>query len=377
MITPEPAELTVGQRIRLHRERSGKSRTVLGGLVGKSSEWVKAIETGRLLPPRLPMLSMIAKTLRVSVTALVDRVEDLPDRFGGPGHALLPAVRDAVNRFDLSTPGAPPPLGHLRDCQLATRSSVGGRQREAYALLAETLGLAQMFLAYQPATDLLWRVTDRAMLAARESGSPVALAGAAWFLIEAQRETGDWDTASALAQDATAAIEPALPDGGDDLLALYGSLQAAAAFTAARAGEEGRAWRYWDAADATADRLPAGYVQRWTSFSRPVMTAHAVTLAVELRKGGEAVRQARRTPASSIASRPRRARHLIELARGHDLRREPRETMTLLQQAYETAPETIRYNGYARRITTGLLEGPAAMRRDAYDLAIKVGLVDA
>jgi transcriptional regulator with XRE-family HTH domain len=60
----DPEQLTVGKRIKIHRERSGKSLTVLGGLVEKSPEWVKAVENGRLLPPRLPMLCRIAKALR-------------------------------------------------------------------------------------------------------------------------------------------------------------------------------------------------------------------------------------------------------------------------------------------------------------------------
>jgi hypothetical protein len=41
-----------GARLRAHRERAGKTRPVLGGLVGRSAEWVKALENGRLLPPR-------------------------------------------------------------------------------------------------------------------------------------------------------------------------------------------------------------------------------------------------------------------------------------------------------------------------------------
>ena len=35
---------TVGRRIRHYRERAGLSRPVLGGLVGRSAEWVKAVE---------------------------------------------------------------------------------------------------------------------------------------------------------------------------------------------------------------------------------------------------------------------------------------------------------------------------------------------
>nr|WP_233513176.1 hypothetical protein [Micromonospora craterilacus] len=51
--------------------------------------------------------------------------------------------------------------GLLRDVQRAALTYDGDERRQAQALLAETLGLAQMFLAYQPAAGLLWRVADR------------------------------------------------------------------------------------------------------------------------------------------------------------------------------------------------------------------------
>lgn len=54
-----------GDRLKRHRERLGMSRPVLGGLVGKSADWVKAVETGRLLTPRLPMLLRLAEVLQV------------------------------------------------------------------------------------------------------------------------------------------------------------------------------------------------------------------------------------------------------------------------------------------------------------------------
>ena len=70
------------------------------------------------------------------------------------------------------------------------------------------------------------------------------------------------------------------------------------------------------APERPARRLPKHYYQPQTSFSRVVMGAHAVTVAVELQKSGEPVRQAERLDAAAIPSRPRRARHLIETAPG-------------------------------------------------------------
>lgn len=395
--------LSVGERIKHYRERAGKTRAVVGGLVGRSAEWVKAVEKGRLLPPRLPMLNRIAGVLNVTVGDLLGEPETPAEILSGPGHAALPAVRGALNRYIVDR--EPPALAHIRarldrawrarhaapdhrtvlggllpdlllDTQAAAHVYTGDERRQALATLAETLGLAQMYLAYQlPAADLLWRASDRAMLAAQESDDPCAIATATWFLVQAHRDSGDWDTAMAINLDTLRLLEPKMPDADTALLALYGALQFEAAYTAARAGEDGRAWRFWDQAERVVQRLPVDYYQPVTSFSRPIIGAHAVTVAVELQKGGEAMRQARRTDAEAIPSRPRRARHLIEVARGHHLRRETTATIGTLKAAYDTAPETIRYNGYARRITLELLDGPPAVRDDARDLAVKVGLL--
>ncbi|MGA4731932.1 helix-turn-helix domain-containing protein [Micromonospora taraxaci] len=397
-------ELTFGQRLKVYRERSGKTRAVLGGLVGRSAEWVKAVETDRILPPRIHMLDRIARALKVEVSALAGELGSRSAVVNGPEHPALASVRDAVNRFTMSDEVPPESLtslrerlavawrarhqasdhrtvlggllpGPLRDVQRAALAYEGVERRHAQALLAETFGLTQMFLAYQPAAELLWRVADRAMVAAQESGDPEAVACAGWFLCQVHRDAGDWDTAMAVTLDLLSALELGAADGNTNLLALWGALNFEAAYTAARAGEEGRAWRYWDRADRVAQRLPQGFYQPQTSFSQVIMGAHAVTVAVELQKSGEAVRQAHRHDSAAIPSRPRRARHLIEVARAHYGKDDKEAAVSTLRQAYESAPETIRFNGYARQITLDLLDGPPSTRDDARDLAVKVGLL--
>jgi hypothetical protein len=351
------------------------------------------------------MLDQLARVLNVSIGTLVGDPELLPDPVSPPNHVALPAVRDAINRFPLATPAAPPELHDLsariaaawrarhsapdhrtvlgallpdliRDAQFAVRGYDGAQRRRAQALLADLLGLAQMFVAYQPDASLLWRVADRALVAAHESGDMKAIAGATWFAMEKYRDSGDWDTAMAINLDVLNLVEHHLAEGDVDLLALYGALQTGAAFTAARMGEEGRAWRHIDEAERTVRQLPDGYAHPWTWFSLPVLGFYAVSVSVELQKGGEALRAARRVPPETITSRPRRARHLIEVARAHNLKADYAAMVATLRQAYETAPETIRFNNYARKMALDLLEGPAAVRRDARDLAVKVGLVD-
>lgn len=402
---PTHEQLPFGTRLKAYRERSGKTRAVLGGLVGRSAEWVKAIETGRLLPPRLPMMDRLASALRVDVADLAGgSVTQLGETLSGPRHAALPPVRDAINRYPAMAGGPPPVLDDLRDriavawrarhgspdhrtvlggllpdlirdAQRAVYAYDGAERRQAQVLLADLLGLAQMFIAYQPDASLLWRVVDRAVVAAHESGDLKAIAGATWFAMEAYRDAGEWDTAMAINLDVLELVEPRLANSDHELLALYGALQTGAAFTAARAGEEGRAWRHLDEADRVARGLPPGYAQPWTWFSGPVVGFYAVSLSVELQKGGEALRSARKVPAETITSRPRRARHLIEIARAHNLKAQHVSTVATLRAAYDTAPETIRWNGYARQMTRELLSGPPSVRRDAHDLAARVGLL--
>src|SRR5690242_16126600 len=52
-----------GERIQVPRERRGLSRPVLAGPVGMSASWLKVIERGTRLPPRLPLLVKLAEAL--------------------------------------------------------------------------------------------------------------------------------------------------------------------------------------------------------------------------------------------------------------------------------------------------------------------------
>ncbi|WP_055477675.1 helix-turn-helix domain-containing protein [Sphaerimonospora mesophila] len=399
--------LTLGQRIRYLRERRGMTREVLAGLIGKSVSWVKQVEHGKLQQqPRLPILLQLAEALRVrDLSELTGRHDQsMPVRmFTGPGHPALDAVRHAVNASPLQPTGTVQPLGTLRarldaawrarhaspdhrtvlgkvlpdlirDAQLAATMHQGEDRRRAQALLAEVYGLAQMFLAYQPAQDLLWRVADRALLSAQASEDPLALSCAVWFLGQAHRDAGDLEAAQEVNEQGMAALQPHMDSAGVDLRAMWGALSFELAFTAARLGEAGEAWLHWEEAAHVAERLPADYYQPWTSFSQVIMRPHAVTIAVELHQGGESARQAEGAMAASIPSRPRRGRHLIEVARAHHLQRDHAAVLGTLELAQQTAPETIKYNGYARRLILEMTELPS-MRRQAHALADKIGLL--
>nr|WP_037829974.1 helix-turn-helix transcriptional regulator [Streptomyces sp. NRRL S-325] len=412
--TPDPYAdpIAFGQRLQILRTRRGMTRDQLGGLMGRSGSWVKGIETGRRGIPRLEVVLRLAEVLRVR--GLADLTGDQSvrvDLFVGPGHPRLGAVRAAVDAFPVAGQDeAAPTVEHLaarlarawsarhtsphhrdvvgallpdliRDAQAAVRQAdTAADRRAAQARLSEVYSLSQFFVAYQPDSALLWRVAERSMVAAQESEDPHTIGVAAWLAAQAHRDSGPahFDAADEVTAAALSYLAPLLPDAGDEVLAIAGALTHEAGYTAARRGETGTAWRYWDEARAMAERLPESYFHPVTSFSRAIMGAHAVTIAVELHAGGESVRQAAAADASTIPSRPRRARHRIEEARGYQLDGQPDVALATLAQAHEAAPETIRYNGYAKRIVLEEAEAKSPeRRRRASALAVKLGLLAA
>src|SRR5271165_129513 len=292
-----------GERIQILRKRRGLSRPVLAGLVGMSASWLKGIERETRLPPRLPLLVKLAEALVVGDVAVLACTDmDLGGAASVPvasfariPHDAVPAIREAVRDPLLVVPAGPADVAALAartadawhvwhqstqhrtdvgrilprlvtDARVAARTAEGSDRRAASAVLADVYALVQHEVVWASEAELTWTAAGRAMSAAQDADTPAALAGAAWMLSMVQRSAGDTDGALTLAAEAAGPLEPRLEDAGDELRGVYGALQLHAAATAARAGREGDAWRHWDAARATAGRLPGGYYHPWTMF---------------------------------------------------------------------------------------------------------------
>ncbi|WP_324189171.1 helix-turn-helix domain-containing protein [Nocardia otitidiscaviarum] len=398
--------MTIGQRIRTQRERAGISRPVLAGLLGRSVEWVKAVENGRLQAPRLSMLLRIAQALELDdLATLTGDGHAVPVTvFAGERHAALTEVQTALTDYRLvpedravsprhlaerlrtawrirhSSPDHRTQLGALlpgliRDAQHAARTA--DDRREARRVLAGVYQLADFYVAYQPAPELVWMVADRAMSEGYEADDPYVIACSAWAMVQALRDSGRWEEAIALARSAIDQLDPYLKREAtpDDWRGIAGALEAEIAYVFARRGRHGEAWAGWERADEIARQLGASYRHIQTSFSMPVMTAHATTLGVELHRPGEALRSARSVEPDQIVSLPRRSRHLIEVARAYLQRDEDTAALTMLIKSEQTAPETIRYNGYAREMLSELSKKPpTGMRTEVRELSRKVGV---
>jgi len=399
--------LPVGKRIKFYRERTGMSRPVLAGLVGKSAEWLKAVETGRIQTPRLPTLLRIARALELNDLAdLTGNGFAVPVQvFAGEQHAALSAVRAALTDYRITPHRGEPNLAHLelrltqawqvrhsssdhrtqlgallpdliRDAQRAVRQTDADQRRRARAVLAGVYRLADFYVAYQPAPELVWMVADRALTEGQEADDPYAIAGGAWAMVQALRDAGRWDEAIGLARDAIRQLAPHVDSAPPDWRGMTGALEAEIAYVHARRGRHGDAWAHWERAADVARQLGPDYRHVQSSFSVSVMAAHATTLGVELRRSGEALRAADSIDADSIPSLARRSRHLIEVARGHHQRDERAAVYALLNKAERTASETIRYNGFARDMLLDLnTRPPSGLRSDVRELCERVGLV--
>ncbi|MGV9409820.1 helix-turn-helix domain-containing protein [Nocardia sp. NPDC003693] len=397
----------IGQRVRLYRERAGMARPVLAAQIGRSAEWLKALENGRI--QRTPSLELLLRVARVldldDLATLTGDDHAVPVTvFAGERHSALSDVQAALTDYRITPDDRPINAEHLaerlrkawrirhsspdhrsqlgallpgliRDAQTAARTVED--RRAARRTLAGVYQLADFYVAYQPAPELVWMVADRAVNEGYEADDPYVIACSAWAMVQALRESGRWEEAIALARNAIDQLAPYLtrPETPDDWHGIAGALEFEIAHVHGRRGRSGDAWHALEQAGHIAQQLGPTYRHVQTSFSQPVMAAHATTLGVELRQPGEALRASRSIAPDHIVSVPRRGRHLIEVARAHMQRDEDTAALTMLVKSEQTAPETIRYNGFARDMLRELLKKPpTGMRSDVRDLSQRVGI---
>ncbi|MGH4018450.1 MAG: helix-turn-helix domain-containing protein [Pseudonocardiaceae bacterium] len=400
--------MTTGQRIEFYRKRLGMSRPVLGGLVGRSTEWVKAVETGRLHTPRLEMLLKIARAL--GIRDLADLTGDglaMPvEGFMGEAHVNLPAVQAALTEYKLATREEEPlSIPHLavrlsdawkvhhsspnqrtavgsflpdliRDARQAVRAASGADKREARRVLAGVYRLAHMYVAHQPAPDLPLLVADRAVTEGQEADDPHAMAAGSWCLSSLLRNCGRWDEATHIADEGSRLLEPWLETTPDDnWRGMWGELQFLKGHIEARSGHYGSAWSHWEKANTMAQQLGPSYYHPNTAFSLAGMSASAVSLNVDLRRAGEAIRTANTFQPETLPSTPWRGRHLIYVARAYYQRRDYVSTCGMLDLADQTAPEIVRYDRFSREMLLSLADNPPTGMRDVVrDLCGRVGV---
>lgn len=387
----------LGTRVAAARKRRGLSRLAVAELCGRSEEWLRKIERGQR-GTSLRMIARLADVLRVADLAELIGEQAPTSLYVRPEHPALGQVRVALAMYGPPAADGDPAavLGGLRaDLAAAWRlrsvsgrdrsdlaavlprllaggpravrsAPAGRRRREARRMLAEVYHLAQLYLCYQDASELLWVATDRGMGAALDADDPLAAARAAWFSAYLFRDTGHVDQAHQVIDDAMRMLDQlAAPLAGSPAEQRHRSYVAlAGALNHAREGAHADAWRWWDLAAAADRQATAGGVQLspHALFGQDVADV-ALALDVELGHAAAALRRAEAVDTESIGSVPRRTRLLIEIARGHMMRREHTAAAALLRAAFDTGPEATIYSLHGRTMVQELQDTAGPLLR--------------
>jgi transcriptional regulator with XRE-family HTH domain len=401
-------ELSTGRRIRILREKRGLSRPVLAGLVGRSTDWLKQIENEQRQIHSITHLVRLATVLRVSdVSILTGGDLSVPTASVGKiSHEAVPRIRSAMHGVSFAGPVA---LGDIsaevlrgrvdaawklwhtsayqrtevgallpdliRDAHGCIRAGHGKERRAAHAAAADLYRLVQRLLAHIAEPELYWLALDRGRNHSEEADAPVSLALAAWSTAIGQRASGFAEEAVQTDEAGMALLRDHLEDGEPEVLGVYGALQLQAAISNGLDGRAGDAERYLAEAHRTARRLPAGYTHASSAFDASNVAIHAVSTAVGLLTPGEALRRSEAISLNKIGSLERRSRLLLDIAAGHQQRRETAAAIHYLGNAHRVSPEAVRYVPMARALSAELAEsakGP--LKADAVELAEAVGV---
>jgi len=379
----------LGERIAYYRRRRGLSQVKLAGLLGRSESWLSQVERGVRSIDRISVLTEVAGTLNVPVTELTP--DPLVQEPAGE-HPTVRAVRLALSRQDVVAllfqsrrrpPGDRPELLELQDraerawqlthaaryeelgellstliadCEEATRCLHGGERQAAFLVLAEVYQATAAAMSKLRDLETAWVAGDRSVTAAERGEDPLLAAAGSFRIAHALLSSGRTPEALRTALSAAAALEPQVPSGSPELVALWGALNQVGAVIATRAGEEETARACMRKAEEAAERLPSDRNDFHTEFGPANVALHAVAIAVDLGDAGEALRRAAGVDATKL-SPERRARFLLDVARAYAQRRKAADTVRTLEEAEALTPEQIRSHPMVREIVRDLLRG--------------------
>ena len=263
----------------------------------------------------------------------------------------------------------------IRDAHACVITHEGSERRAAHAATADLYRLVQRLLAHICEPELYWLALDRGRSHSEEADNPLSLALAAWSTAIGQRAAGFSDEAVQTDEAGMALLREGLEDGSAELLGVYGALNLQAAISCGLDGRSGDAERFLSEADRTAQRLPDGYSHTQSAFDASNVAIHGVSVGVGLLTPGEALRRAESITPEDVPSLERRSRLLLDIAAGHQQKRETAAAVHYLNHANRVSPEGVRYVRFARGLAADLAKtasGP--LKSEAVALAEAIGV---
>jgi transcriptional regulator with XRE-family HTH domain len=397
----------IGVSISAHRRAADMTQLELARRIDKSVQWVSSVEQGKRHADRLTDLLRIAQVLNCRVEDLLGRPLDSLSAGPQPHADTVAAVRAVLLRAAIpaATVLPPPSLDEIgaRVAQAwatwhgspTAHTALGGvlpglltdalaakqvseQPRVAARALAGVYQVTRQWLHHIPDGDLAWIAADRAMNAAREADDPYLIALGAWALSASYRRAGQQEEATRLCIAAADELKPRM-DADDppnpDLLSAYGMLHLAAAVSAAQSDDDGRAWALHRVADDAARVLGSRY-DPWTAFGPGNVEIHEVALLAELGRPDAIVDAAARLRIEGVPSVERRARVLIDTARGFVQRKEDEAAILVLLDAEKESSDEVRHSLLVHELLRELIHRDRARaRKHVRELAQRVGLL--
>jgi transcriptional regulator with XRE-family HTH domain len=391
----------VGQQIRAYRRVRGYTQQQLADFLGVSRPAITQYETGLRPVDRRDLLYRLAEVLQVSIGDLTGHSEDKFSPAAAAFHAQVPRIEAALmaaGRGEEAT--KPRPVGQLAaDAEQALslraaadysalgrllpslisdryRWTLAGKERDQ---LRAWSGLTRATFATALATKglghtaLAWMAANAASQAAEMTGTAVDTAAAAYARSQVMLATPGAVIASlANTADGISRVQPQLDSAADR--ELYGQLHLSAALSSAVLGKDPSA--HLAEAGELAQHAGDGSAYRM-SFGPQNVGLWRMSVALERRRGGEAVGLSRTFDPSSIESAERRSRYFVELGRAHALEKDYRSSLHALLRGEHEAPQQVRSMTVVRELVGHMLR---AARRDLVTgdlgkLARRVGAV--
>ncbi|WP_433490144.1 hypothetical protein [Nocardia grenadensis] len=378
-------------RRRLHR----MPRRLLAEMVGRSEEWLRLIETGRLRLDSVEMILRLAEVLQIP--DFRDLIE-LPVRETGhhtdPAGQLIEALEPIVLAHPVTAadtaagPSADRRNHHWLADEVADCAAIWADSPRRYSQLALRLphllaagrcwnqrlgtGSAELSLprAYHLTREVLTQLgahhlaaiaADRARLLARTIGHPHLLAAGGWHWASALLQMGEDRHAHTFAL-ATARRD--LPDDGTlDTDVVRGALELLAAEAAART-DLAEAARLLAAAQERARRVGDDRRILGIGFGTCEVELTRMEIALSRRDIQQVMDSAATVHRLDVLPIGRRTRYFIILATAYTLQGDIAAATLALGRAAESSPEDLRFDGDVHAILRTLLRHQNQLVRD-------------
>jgi transcriptional regulator with XRE-family HTH domain len=398
-------DMPTGALVRLYRIDRKKSVVNVATHAGITARYLEMIEAGTATPS-LAVLRKLAKVLGVRTSALVGEAPS-EDHEGAVnprlaeveralftyrsltlnGHDTPPELPDLAQRVTaawdtwiISPNKYTDTLSLLPDLIIDAEHALSAYERspEACRQASEIYQLARAVLKHAGRIDLVPFVCDRAMHYAEETGDPLLIGAATWYVGQAALSNDMPHTALDIAMMTAEKFEQMLPDGTPEFFYVYGSLLQLAAIASVRTGDPWRARELLrDPARRAAQRIGDGKSYHHIFFGPTNLGIHRVSVEVEAGEIGEALRMADEVDIAKIAYSERQTAHLYQVARCYGCRNNDTAAFVHLKMAAEICPQDFLYTQNARSMVSTLVKrAKPSYAGEVREFAGRLGLLD-